>query len=71
MAEMDPKKNIVGTARACTANQRTVNTGYVPMLLEAGRKDPENFRNGVSPALGDSVLGIAKGVVSTLLDRNR
>lgn len=25
---MDPKKNMVGTANACIANQRNVNIGY-------------------------------------------
>jgi hypothetical protein len=34
MAVIDPKKNTVGTAKACTESQRTVKIGYVNVLFD-------------------------------------
>ena len=40
---MDPRKKTVGTARACTANHRTVNTGYVVSLPKRAERNPFIF----------------------------
>ena len=54
---MDPRKKTVGTARACTANHRTVNTGYVVSLPKRAERNP--FILGFQSSWAGNILWFA------------